>query len=110
MKARPKMLLNRIHLTITGEVSKDAYNNLLAELHEIYSSTVTSMHLVLPSRANPPEVVRCDVMDANKAVKWSGSIKVIPRKRGVLVELENDKGDAPSGHDGDNTSRSFGFA
>lgn len=91
---RPEILLNRVHLTIVGQVGQEAFHNLLAECHDVYTSKITGMYLVLPSRSNPPEIFRCDTLDSEKKVKWSGSIKVIARKRGVLVKLEVNDGNA----------------
>jgi hypothetical protein len=52
------------------------------------------MDLVLPALSDPPEVVCCEVLGTDRKVKWSGSIKVVPREGGVLVklELDNEKG------------------
>lgn len=88
------MLLNRLHLTITGDVAQNDFHKLLAELHALYSSKITGMHLVLPTRFDPPKVACCEVMDKEGQVKWSGTVQVVPRKRGVLVKLKVDTGAA----------------
>lgn len=98
-ETRPKMLLNRLHLTITGETTHDDFSNLLADLHTVYTSKITGMHLVLPTRSDPPELVRCTAMvrgaassAAAEPSKWSGAIRVVSRKRGLLIKLEVEKG------------------
>jgi hypothetical protein len=95
------MLRNRLHLTIAGQVDQDEFHGLLAELHDTYTSKITGMHLVLPTRSDPSEIARCVAIGADKAVKWSGSITVVSRKRGVLIKLEVAKGEVaaepPSG-------------
>lgn len=93
-EVRPKILLNRLHLAITGDVVENDFYDLLTEMHKLYATRITGMHLVLPTRSDPPEVARCEVVGADKAVKMSGTVQVVPRKRGVLVKLKVDRGAA----------------
>ncbi|KAI5449534.1 hypothetical protein NCC49_004597 [Naganishia albida] len=93
-EVRPKILLTRLHLTITGDVVENDFYDFLAEMHKLYATRITGMHLVLPTRSDPPEVARCEVVGADKAVKMSGTVQVVPRKRGVLVKLKVDRGAA----------------
>ncbi|KAJ9096140.1 hypothetical protein QFC20_006516 [Naganishia adeliensis] len=58
-KIRMRMLMNRLHLTISGQTSHDDYHALLAQLHDLYASIAIDQHLIVPARSDPPEIAQC---------------------------------------------------
>jgi hypothetical protein len=103
-ETEPKILLNRLQITISGEVAYAEMESLLDGFHDIYATHITGMHHVLPTREQPPELVRCftklrmepataatDAIIPLVATELTGSIKVVPKRRGVKVVVEFEK-------------------
>jgi hypothetical protein len=103
-ETQPKILLNRLHITVCGDVEYADMTALLESLRAIYATHITGMHHVLPARANPPELVKCftrlrmapataatDAVIPLVATELSGKIKVIPKRRGVVIGVEFDR-------------------
>jgi hypothetical protein len=103
-ETQPKILLNRLHITVCGDVEYADMTALLESLRAVYATHITGMHHVLPSRSNPPELVKCitrlrmepatadtDAIVPLVATELSGKVKVVSKKRGVVVVVEFDK-------------------
>lgn len=93
------MLLRRLHIKLEHCAAEDLYA-VVEMLHKIYAAKIIGMHLVLPARSDPPEVVRCVALVRMEpeipighemvqlvATKFIGSMKVVPKKRGVSIEV-----------------------
>jgi hypothetical protein len=102
-EVQPKILLNRLHIRLEDSVADDLYA-IVEDLRKLYASKITGNHHVLPSRSDPPEVVRCvaivrmepevpmgDAIVQLVVTKLIGSLKVVSRKRGVVVEAVFEK-------------------
>jgi hypothetical protein len=93
------MLLRRLHIKLEHCAAEDLYA-VVEMLHKIYAAKIIGMHLVLPASSDPPEVVRCVALVRMEpeipigheivqlvATKLIGSMKVVPKKRGVSIEV-----------------------
>jgi hypothetical protein len=66
-ESRPSVLLNRLHVRICNDsiFDKMEYGEMTAlvkTIREIYSVHITGAHHILPTRSDPPELVRCVAM------------------------------------------------
>jgi hypothetical protein len=114
---RPSVLLNRLQVKICGkgdneEMEYEDMTDLLKTIQKIYSAHITGMHHVLPTRSDPPELLRCVAMTRMTlspglagqigrtstrdilpmvATQLSGIIQVKTKRRGVTVAIDYEK-------------------